>query len=66
MVRGPTTRLFLRDDSGTVYELIITDDILRAVGGSLNIDRKRVTLSGELAPQSAKLRVTSISITPVK
>lgn len=61
LVWGGEVRYFLTDEAGKTTELLMDEELMRAHGGPLKLDRTRVAVTGERVgePREA-VRVTSI------
>jgi hypothetical protein len=51
----------ITDDQGQTTELLMEDEIAKPLGGPLQLDRKRVTITGEIVSDSPRtVRVLSV------
>jgi len=63
LVRNGVTRYFIADDAGQIWEMQIDDELIRALGGPLAVDRQLVTITGEaLSGPPALIRVVTIQL----
>jgi hypothetical protein len=55
------THYSITDDQGQTTELLMEDEIAKPLGGPLELDRKRVTITGEIVSDSPRtVRVLSV------
>ena len=58
------TTYFLTEDSGKRHELLIDTALMQPLGGSVTLNRKRVTVEGEWEHDPVRFRVRSIELAP--
>ena len=58
------TTYFLTEDSGTRHELLIDIELMQPLGGSVVLNRRRVTVEGEWGRDPGRFRVRSIELSP--